>query len=243
MNKKIIAGLAAGILVLGGGLYWAVGELTGNRVEIESVIAEGPAENNVTELAGQTSAGGEGSAEAASAAEPADVDGTWTIQPDSKAYFSVTTSRESVNYEMDQVSGTWTINSGDPSLTKADGTVELSSMDSGNAQRDIHISEAEFMDVAQFPTAHFTATSFEGMPAEWTDGQVYEVNIRGNLTVKGITKEVAFTGKATVEQGQLKLEAGTIVTFEDFGMKNPHNVVVQTENELTVELRLILSKS
>lgn len=243
MNKKIIAALAAGVLVLGGGLYWAVGELTGNKVEIESVIAEGPAENNVTELSGQTSAGSEASTEGASAAKPADVDGAWTIQPDSKAYFSVTTSRESVNYQMDQVSGSWTINSGDPSLTKADGTVELSSMDSGNAQRDSHISEAEFLDVAQFPTAHFTATSFEGMPSEWKDGEVYEVSIRGDLTVKGITKEVVFTGQTTAEQGQLKLEAGTVVTFEDFGMKNPHNVVVQTENELTVELRLILGKS
>ncbi|MNJ74115.1 hypothetical protein D3C77_710020 [compost metagenome] len=52
-------------------------------------------------------------------------------------------------------------------------------------------------------------------------------------------KEVIFTGQAVLDQGTLKLEASTIVTFTDFGMTNPHTIIMDTENDITVELRLL----
>ncbi|MNW12560.1 hypothetical protein D3C71_2102850 [compost metagenome] len=52
-------------------------------------------------------------------------------------------------------------------------------------------------------------------------------------------KEVMFTGQAVLDQGILKLEASTIVTFADFGMTNPHTIMMETENDITVELRLM----
>ncbi|CAM4392276.1 YceI family protein [Paenibacillus alkaliterrae] len=234
MNKnKIIATMAAIAVMLGGGLYWAVGELTGNQVEIESVIKQTPAELNG---AGAELLGTEG------AEEMAEPDRVWNIQPESKVYFSVTTSRETVNYQMDQVTGFWSINTRDPSQTKAEGTVDLLSMDSGNAQRDKHISEAQYMDIEQYPTANFKASSFEGLPGDWISGDVYDVKITGDLTVKGITRKVDFNGQTTYDQGALKLEANTVVTFADFGMNNPHTIVMDMENNLTIELRLILDK-
>jgi polyisoprenoid-binding protein YceI len=239
-NKKLISLAAALIIVIGGAVYFVYDGLTGNHVEIESVIAQAPAENNSTEVSGS----GESTTDEATPAsnEAADVDGEWRIGSDSKVYFSVTTSRDTVNYELAKVTGSWNLNSKDAAQTKAEGTVEVTSMDSGNAQRDQHISEAEYLDTAQFPNATFVAKSFEGLPTEWNTGEVYDVSMTGELTVKGITKEVVFTGQTVYDQGSLKLEASTVVTFDDFGMKNPHTVVMDTENNLTVELRLSLIK-
>lgn len=249
-NKKIITAAAAILIVISGALYFVYDGLTGNHVEIESVIAQSPAEESSTEVSGNaeegtteeagSDAGNESSAADTGAA--AVVDGAWTISPESKVYFSVTTSKETVNYEMDKITGSWTINSADPVLTKAEGIVDVTSMDSGNSQRDQHISGAGYLDTAQFPNATFNVTSFEGLPAEWKSGEIYEVSITGDLTVKGITKEVVFTGQTTYDQDSLKLEASTVVTFDDFGMKNPHTVVMDTENNLSVELRLVLNK-
>lgn len=239
-NKKLISLAAALIIVIGGAVYFVYDGLTGNHVEIESVIAQAPAENNSTEVSGS----GESTTDEATPAsnEAADVDGEWSIGSDSKVYFSVTTSRDTVNYELAKVTGSWNLNSKDAAQTKAEGTVEVTSMDSGNAQRDQHISEAEYLDTAQFPNATFVAKSFEGLPTEWNTGEVYDVSMTGELTVKGISKVVVFTGQTVYDQGSLKLEASTVVTFDDFGMKNPHTVVMDTENNLTVELRLSLSK-
>ncbi|MNC71112.1 YceI-like domain protein [compost metagenome] len=64
----------------------------------------------------------------------------------------------------------------------------------------------------------------------------------GTLTVKGIEKEVTFDSQAVYSGGQLMLSGTTTVTFADFGMKNPHSIVLDTENDLEVRLELVLSK-
>lgn len=241
-TSKFIAIIAVIVVVLAGGLYWVYDGLTGNHVEVESVIAQSAANDASSESSGETSTETSDTADSEGTGEVVEVDGLWNIQSDSKVYFSVTTSKTTVNYELPKVTGTWNIDTTDAAQIQAEATVDVTSMDSGNAQRDKHISEAEYLDITQFPDATFKVTSFEGLPTEWKDGEVYTVNIKGDLTVKGITKEVVFAGQTTYDQGSLKLEASTVVTFADFGMTSPHTVVMETENNLTIELRLVLSK-
>ncbi|OMF32118.1 hypothetical protein BK133_14790 [Paenibacillus sp. FSL H8-0548] len=244
-NKKLIAIAAVIVIVISGAVYYVYDGLTGNHVEIESVIAQSPPESTAEEsgeIDGESTTTEPETQGTADAGEAAEVDGEWNISSESKVYFSVTTSRDTVNYALDKVTGTWNLNSKDAAETKAEAMVEVTSMDSGNSQRDKHISEAAYLDTTQFPTAAFTANSFTGLPSEWKTDEVYNISMTGDLTVKGITKEVAFTGQAAYVQGLLKLEANTVVTFDDFGMTNPHTVVMDTENNLTVELRLSLSK-
>ncbi|WP_171056527.1 YceI family protein [Paenibacillus sinopodophylli] len=242
-NKKIAILAAAIIIVVGGALYYIYDHSTGNHVEIESVINEAPAANNSGVVEGTTGNNAQSDTELTEASgEAANVDGMWTIGADSKVYFSVTTSRETVNYELSKVTGTWDLNSADAAQTSAVATVDVTSMDSGNSQRDSHIAGSEYLDTTQFPNAEFKAVTFEGLPAEWTSGEVYDVKIKGELTVKGISKEVEFAGKTSYDGSSLKLEANTVVTFDDFGMKSPHTIVMETENNLTIELRLALSK-
>ncbi|MGF9699243.1 MULTISPECIES: YceI family protein [Paenibacillus] len=237
MNKKtktwVISGVAA-IAILGGGGYYFANSYMGNNVDIEQVL---PAST-----AASTTDAGTGTAVVNEAASAEQLNGDWTISEGSKVYFSVTTSQETVNFVDEQVSGTWTIHVDDASQMKADGQIEMSGIDSGNGQRDGHVKEADFFDVSTHPQATFKATSFEGVPTEWTAGQTADFKMSGTLTVKGVEKEVTFDAKAAYENDQVLLSATTMVTFEDFGMKNPHSVVLSTENDIQVQLELKLSK-
>lgn len=234
-SRKVI-GIAAFLLVLlfGGG-YWIYDGLTGNHIKIESVLTASPQAEEGAEAAVNSENTG-------AAADTASIDGVWKVNTDSKVYFSVTTSKETVNYQINKVSGSWTVDTKDSAKNVAEGKVDLTSMDSGNSQRDNHVSGTELLDVAQFPEASFKAVSFGGLPSEWKEGTVFPLKIAGELTVKGITKSVTFAGNASYTEGGLKLEASTVVTFGDFGMKSPNTIVMDTENNLTVELRLIFVK-
>lgn len=230
MLKVKAAVIAAGLVVLaGGGAYAAYDYYAGNHVEVKEVIS--------TTTTGGTAAGAAGGAVAASA-----INGNWSIQPTSEVYFSVTTSKETVNFAVKSVKGSWQLNAADASQNKAEGTVDLNALDSGNGQRDNHIKGNDYLQVANHPQAVFTVKSFEQLPQEWKEGQAAPFKMTGTLSLRGMTKEVTFDSKAQYDQGQLKVEGSTVVTFADFGMKNPHTVGLETENNVTVQLRLVLGQ-
>ncbi|WP_438449018.1 YceI family protein [Gorillibacterium sp. sgz5001074] len=226
MKGKWIA-LAAGIvLAASGGGYAAYDYYAGNHVEVKEVIAAQAVEGSA----------------AGKPVEAAAVNGTWSIQSGSEVYFSVTTSKETVNFVGKSVTGSWKLNISDTGANAAEGKVEMTSVGSGNSQRDNHIKGKDYLAVEQFPEAVFTAKSFGNLPREWKEGETISVPISGTLTIKGLTKEVTFDSKVQMSGGQLKLEGSTVVTFMDFGMKNPHTVVLNTENDVKVQLRLLLGK-
>lgn len=240
MNKKTrnwIIAAAAVVVIGGGGGYAVMNNYLGNNVEIESVLP--------TQAAANTEASSTPTAEAATAGGAIAEDqlnGTWNIADTSKVYFSVTTSQEEVNFVDDQVSGTWDVNVGDAAQMKGSGAIEVDAIDSGNAQRDDHIKSDDYFQMSKFPQATFTANAFDGLPKEWTEGQVYDFKMNGTLTVKGIEKPVTFDAKVSYQGGKLLLSGATVVTFEDFGLENPHSVVLSTENEINVRLELTLEK-
>lgn len=61
-------------------------------------------------------------------------------------------------------------------------SVDLSSIDTNNAQRDAHITSADFFDVAQHAQMTFVSTGVTGDGLDWA--------ITGDLTLKGVTKPV-----------------------------------------------------
>nr|WP_285842753.1 YceI family protein [Metabacillus litoralis] len=190
-------------------------------------------------------AGEESSEETATAPVSAEeVNGNWEIASGSKVYWSVTTSKETVNFVNEGVTGTWTVDVNNPEATAGEGIVDMNVLDSGNSQRDSHVKErTDLLQIAEFPEAKFVTNSFSELPTEWTNGTAVPVTIEGTLTVKGIEKNVVFESEVMYQDGQLLLSGETVVTFADFGMQSPHAIVLETENELTVQLELVLEKS
>ncbi len=66
-------------------------------------------------------------------------------------------------------------------------TSDISSIDTGNNDRDNHLKSADFFDAEKFPTMNFKSTSVE------KDGDDYI--IKGDLTIKDTTKPVKLTAE------------------------------------------------
>jgi polyisoprenoid-binding protein YceI len=67
------------------------------------------------------------------------------------------------------------------------GTVEVASIDSGDENRDAHLTSPEFFDVEQHPTIGFRTSAIEATD----DGRL---RLAGEITIKGITKPLQLTG-------------------------------------------------
>lgn len=71
--------------------------------------------------------------------------------------------------------------------SKADVTVDLASVNTGDSSRDSTLPTSDFFDTSKFPQAHFVTTGFHK--------QGDQVIAEGNLTLKGHTSPVSLTVK------------------------------------------------
>jgi polyisoprenoid-binding protein YceI len=247
-RKQFIVVIAAAVVVIGVGSYAVFNNYLGNNVEVESVLAQSEgavlsegastAANTTPNTTANTGSSATGSVSTEK------LNGKWDIAKGSKVYLSVTTSKETVNFVNEAVTGSWTVDLANASSMKGEGVVDMNGLDSGNSQRDGHVKErADLLEVSKYPQATFTTKSFSQVPAEWTEGTTVPLTVEGTLTVKGKEKDVTFETKAMYKGGQLLISGKTKVTFTDFGMKSPHNIVLEAENELSVQLELVLNKA
>ena len=121
---------------------------------------------------------------------PGYVVGTWGIDPvHSEVSFVVRHLMISkVRGRFDKFDAT-IVTAADPLESTVTATVDLTSINTGQEQRDAHIRSADFFEVEKYPEMTFVSTGLK--PAE--EGFVLE----GDLTLKGVTKAVAFDLEVT----------------------------------------------
>lgn len=73
------------------------------------------------------------------------------------------------------------------SSSKVTASVDISSIDTANADRDAHLKSADFFDAAKHPKMTFVSKSISG--------SFESFKMTGDLTIKGKTKSVIFDGK------------------------------------------------
>jgi polyisoprenoid-binding protein YceI len=121
------------------------------------------------------------------------------------------------------------------------GTVEVSSVDTGEEQRDGHLTAPDFFDAQTYPEISFHSTGLE--PA--ADG---EIRLAGEITIKGITKPIELTG-VLAEGGtdpwgneRIGLELAGAIDRRDFDLK--WNQTLPNGNLLVSnEVKLVLGVS
>jgi polyisoprenoid-binding protein YceI len=97
--------------------------------------------------------------------------------------------------------------------SQVSAVAQLASVDTGSADRDAHLRGADFFDVENNPTMSFIST------------EVTPDSIKGDLTIKGVTKSVEFdldfNGLATDPWGNQKagFEASTEINRKDWGLE------------------------
>lgn len=100
--------------------------------------------------------------------------------------------------------------------SKVTATIQASSFDSGDANRDGHVRSADFFEVETYPTLTFVSHSISG------DAEDFEMT--GELTMRGVTKVVTFKGEfngvAVDPFGATRagFDAKTVISRKEFGM-------------------------
>lgn len=102
----------------------------------------------------------------------------------------------------------------DPEAYTAQATIKTASINTGNADRDAHVRGTDFFAVEEFPEMTFSATSYD------KEASV----VKGNLTIKGVTKEIELEVEVLGESEdpfgnqRLGFEARTVINRRDFGV-------------------------
>ena len=143
--------------------------------------------------------------------------GTWILDP---AHSEVTFS---VRHMMiSKVRGTFGVKSAtlvapeNPLEARVEASVDVTSLDTGDAGRNGHLLSADFFDAEEHPTIDFVSTA-----ARAEEGELY---VDGDLTIHGVTKPVTFEldfgGFGSDPYGNYKAGASakTVINREDFGL-------------------------
>lgn len=119
---------------------------------------------------------------------------------------------------------------------KVTATVNIDSLDSNHAERDVHLRKDDFLNVKKFKTASFKSSQFK------TTGD-NKGTLTGELTLMGVTKTVTFsvdmlgTAVAPWEKGKgierIGFQAEATIKPQDFGMKaawvGPVELIISVE--------------
>src|SRR4051794_33195498 len=108
---------------------------------------------------------------------------TWNIDPvHSTAQFKVRHMMISnVKGEFSRVSGKLELDEADITNSRVEASIDVSTVNTRDPQRDIHLKSADFFDVEKFPTLSFTSTHV----AKTSD---VELAVQGDLTMHGVTR-------------------------------------------------------
>jgi polyisoprenoid-binding protein YceI len=134
----------------------------------------------------------------------------------------------------------------DPLASSVSATVDLSSIDTGNADRDAHIRSADFFDVDSHPTLSFRSTGIRA------DGDDFLLD--GELTLHGVTRPVTlglevngFQHASPFGDVRAGFSATGEINRKDYGIDinmplEGGGVVVGDKVQLTLEIEAILQE-
>jgi polyisoprenoid-binding protein YceI len=142
-----------------------------------------------------------------------------------------------------EVEGTLTFDEAAPAGSFADVRVAAASVDTHEAQRDAHLRSADFLDAERHPYLTFTSRRIE----PGADGAFVAY---GDLTVRGVTREVAlegeFLGTSRSPFGFLVagFSARTTINRKDYGLNwnaalETGGVLVGDEVRITLEVEAV----
>lgn len=143
----------------------------------------------------------------------------WQIDPaHSSANFSIKHMMiAKVHGGFEKLSGVLQYDPADVSKSSIEASIEASSINTREPQRDQHLKSADFFDVEKFPTLNFKSKKVE------KDGE--DLKVTGDITIHGVTKEIVLnvegpTAEVKDPYGNIKigLSATTKIKRKDFGL-------------------------
>jgi polyisoprenoid-binding protein YceI len=150
-----------------------------------------------------------------------------------------------VRGEFSGVSGTVVFDAEDAANSKVDAAIDATTIQTRDSQRDQHLKSADFFDVEKFPKITFVSKKVVPIgDGEW--------RVVGDLTIHGVTKEVALDVEGPTPEvkdpwGNIKIgaSAATRLDRRDFGLV--FNMAleaggVMVGDQVAIELELELTR-
>ena len=145
---------------------------------------------------------------------------TWNIDPvHTVAEFKVRHMMiTNVKGHFTGVTGVLTLDEQDITKSHVEASIDAASINTREADRDTHLKSADFLDVEKFPKLTFTSTRV-------TRAGEGELQVEGDLTIHGVTRNVAFTVEGPTQPGKdpwgntrIGFTATTKINRKDFGL-------------------------
>jgi polyisoprenoid-binding protein YceI len=132
----------------------------------------------------------------------------------------------------------------DPLDSSVEARVDLTSIDTGNADRDAHVRSADFLDVEQFPELTYRSTGIRSVD----EGFVVD----GELSLHGVTKQVplelvvnGFQANTPLGDTRVGFSARAEIDRGDFGVEfnaplDNGGVMLANKIQITLEVEAVL---
>ena len=142
------------------------------------------------------------------------------------------------------VKGSLTLDEANVTNSKIEATIDASTIDTREPQRDAHLKSADFLEVEKFPTLSFRSTKV-------TPNGDGELKVEGDLTIHGVTKSVIFNVEGPSPEhkdpwGNLRraITATTKINRKDYGLTwnaalETGGILVGEEVAITLEVEFI----
>jgi polyisoprenoid-binding protein YceI len=117
-------------------------------------------------------------------------------------------------------------------------SVDVASISSDESRRDNQF-RGRIMSADEFPTATFALTQPIELGVEPADGVEVQAQATGELTLRGVTNPVTFDVNAKQDNGLIGVQGSIPVVFADYGIANPSNSGITTEDHGLVEFVLV----
>jgi polyisoprenoid-binding protein YceI len=171
---------------------------------------------------------------------------TWNIDPiHSVAEFKVKHMMISnVKGQFTGVSGKLSLDETDLLNSQVEATIDASSINTREPQRDAHLKSPDFFDVEKFPTLSFQSTHVS------RTGEA-ELAVDGDLTIHGVTRKVTFDVEGPAAPAKdpwgntrLGLSATARINRKDFGLTwnaalETGGILVGEEVTITLEVEFV----
>jgi polyisoprenoid-binding protein YceI len=164
----------------------------------------------------------------------------------SSAQFAVTHLMIStVRGEFHGVNGVVVVDDSDISKSSVDVTIDATSVDTREPDRNKHLKSADFFDVANHPTITFKSTKVESAGAG-------KLQVTGDLTIRGVTKTAVLA--VTAPKPAIKdpwglqrtaVSGSTKINRQDFGVAwnkslDSGGVVVSDNVDITLDVEMVV---
>jgi len=145
------------------------------------------------------------------------------VDAENAVTFTIKNFGINTNGEIRGLKGSIKWDAANPSASSFNVTADVATISTGIEMRDNHLKKEEYFDAEKYPTISFVSTA------------VTAGNVTGNLTIKGVTKNISFPFTATASNGGFIFEGEFMINRKDFGVGSSS---MSLSNNVTVHLKV-----